>query len=125
MRTSAPRRPLATTPSAGPSPWRPVSVGRAHERRSEGIEMVFRRRHEEQAGQRFQMQERMISIGDDYWIVDDRGERVFKVDGKAARLRDTWVLEDFRGEEVAKIKERKNTIRDTIKIELAGREETV
>jgi uncharacterized protein YxjI len=87
--------------------------------------MVFRRRHEEQAGQRFQMQERLISIGDDYWILDDRGERVFKVDGKAARLRDTWVLEDSRGEEVAKIKERKLTIRDTIKIELVGREATV
>jgi uncharacterized protein YxjI len=30
------------------------------------------------------MRQRMISIGDDYVIENDRGERVFRLDGKAA-----------------------------------------
>jgi uncharacterized protein YxjI len=75
---------------------------------------------------RFQMHQRMLSIGDDYWIEDSSGSRAFKVDGKALRIRDTWVLEDQTGREVATIKEKKLSIRDKIKSELAGgREATV
>ena len=65
----------------------------------------------------YQMREKLISIGDDYWIEDDAGDKVFKVDGKAARIRDTWVLEDAEGNEVAEIREKKLSIRDAIKIE--------
>ena len=35
------------------------------------------------------------------WIENDRGERVYKVNGKAFRLRKTFVLEDASGAEVA------------------------
>ena len=66
-----------------------------------------------------------MSIGDDYWIENESGERAFKVDGKAVRIRDTFVLEDAAGQEVAKIQERKLTIRDTMKIERAGGDATV
>lgn len=83
------------------------------------------RRNDEPLGRRFTMRERLIAVGDDYWIEDDAGERVFKVNGKALRIRDTWVLEDARGQEVAKIRERKLSIRDAIKIELPEREATV
>ena len=44
-------------------------------------------------GRRFQMREKLASIGDDAWIEDDRGERVFKVDGKALRLRDRYTID--------------------------------
>jgi uncharacterized protein YxjI len=27
------------------------------------------------------MRQKLVSIGDDYWIENDQGERVFKVDG--------------------------------------------
>lgn len=74
---------------------------------------------------RFQMREDLISIGDDYWIEDESGDKVFRVNGKVARLRDTWVLEDARGNEVATIREKKLTIRDAIKIEIGGREAKV
>jgi len=74
---------------------------------------------------RYQMQEKLLSIGDDYWIEDESGQRAFKVDGKAFRIRDTFVLEDAAGQEVAKIQERKLTIRDTMKIERAGGDATV
>ena len=31
------------------------------------------------------MREKLLSIGDDFWIEDDAGERAYKVDGKAVR----------------------------------------
>ena len=85
------------------------------------------RRHkdDEPKGRRYQMREKMIAIGDDYWIEDDSGNKVFKVNGKAVRIRDTWILEDVSGKEVAQIRERKLSIRDAIKIEFGGREATV
>jgi uncharacterized protein YxjI len=76
-------------------------------------------------GRRYRMQEKLLSIGDDYWIEDESGQRVFKVDGKAVRLRDTFVLQDVSGIEVAKIQERKLNLRDTMKIEIGGRSATV
>ncbi len=84
--------------------------------------MALRRhaRRDEPEAVRFRMQEKLVSIGDDYWIEDDRGRRAYKVNGKAVRFRDTWLLEDPRGHEVAKIRERKLSVRDAIKIELEG-----
>jgi uncharacterized protein YxjI len=66
------------------------------------------------------MRQKLIAVGDDYWIEDQSGAKAFKVDGKALRLRDTWVLEDRAGHEVAKIREKKLSIRDRIRIELPG-----
>lgn len=55
---------------------------------------------------RLAMRERMFDIGDDYWIEDDQGNKAYKVDGKALRLRKTFVLEDAQGREVLRISER-------------------
>jgi len=63
------------------------------------------------------MREKLLSIGDDYWIEDAGGARVFKVNGKALRVRQTLVLEDPSGRELLKIQERKLRIRDTMEIE--------
>jgi uncharacterized protein YxjI len=68
----------------------------------------------------FQMRQKLISIGDDYWIENDRGERVFKVNGKALRIRKTLVLEDPRGKELYKIQEKMMRVRDTMEIEDAS-----
>lgn len=91
--------------------------------------MGFRRERnesEQYPRRKFQMREKMISIGDDYWIEDENGNKAFKVNGKAARVRDTFHLEDASGKELAKIQERKLTVRDAMKIELAdGREAKV
>ena len=65
----------------------------------------------------YMMRQRLFSIGDDYWIENDRGERAYKVDGKALRLRKTLVIEDPEGNELAKIKERLARIKDTMEIE--------
>jgi uncharacterized protein YxjI len=70
---------------------------------------------------RFQMHEKLASIGDDAWIENDNGDRVFKVDGKAMRLRETFILEDMNGHEVAKIQEKKLSVRDKMAIERDGK----
>jgi uncharacterized protein YxjI len=41
------------------------------------------RHRNKQNNTHYQMREKMISIGDDYWIENGAGDRVFKVDGKA------------------------------------------
>ena len=33
-----------------------------------------------------------FSIGDDFWIENNRGERAFTVDGKTLRVRDTLII---------------------------------
>jgi len=71
------------------------------------------------------MREQLLDIGDDYWIENESGERVYKVDGKAVRIRDTFILRDAAGDEVAKIQERKLRIRDSMTIERPAGDATV
>jgi uncharacterized protein YxjI len=71
----------------------------------------------------YQMRQKMVSIGDDFWIEDDAGNRVAKVDGKAVRVRDTLIFEDPEGHEVCKIQEQMVRIKDTMKIEGPNGEE--
>jgi len=66
------------------------------------------------------MREKLLSIGDDFWIENGEGERAYKVNGKAFRARQTFVLEDRAGQETARIQERKLSIRDKIAIERDG-----
>ena len=68
----------------------------------------------------YQMREKMLSIGDDFWIENDAGDRVFKVDGKALRIRQTLAFEDTNGNELLRIQERKLRVRDTMAIERDG-----
>ena len=99
-----------------------------YRRNGSGDDMGFLRRdrHDEEPALRFQMRQKLIAVGDDYWIEDGDGNKAFKVDGKALRIRDTWRLEDTAGREVATIREKKLSIRDKIRIEMAnGREATV
>ena len=68
----------------------------------------------------YQMREKMFSIGDDFWIENDRGEKVYKVDGKALRVRNTLILEDRNGKEMAKIQQRMLRVKDSMEIEDAS-----
>ena len=94
---------------------------------------MFRGRREERreeraaAGQaggptRYQMRQRLVSIGDDFNIENDRGERAFHVDGKALRLRSTLIFQDPMGNELCKIQERVARVKDTMAIERPGGE---
>jgi uncharacterized protein YxjI len=66
---------------------------------------------------RYQMREKLLSIGDDSWIEDESGRRAFKVNGKALRVRKTLVIEDPQGHELAKIQDRPVHVRDVMEIE--------
>ena len=72
------------------------------------------------AGVRYTMREKMFAIGDDFWIETEGGDRAFKVNGKALRIRDTLVLES-PGEELLTIQEKKLSVRDRMEIERGGR----
>ena len=94
--------------------------GRRREERREG------RREERQAfgvrgdAVRFQMRQKLMSIGDDSWIEDSSGRRAFKVNGKALRLRQTLILEDPSGHELFKIQDRPVRVRESMEIEDSG-----
>lgn len=79
---------------------------------------LFHHQHDDEpAPQRYQMREKLLAIGDDYWIENSDGDKVYKVNGKALRFRDTFILEDRGGTELAKIQERKLSVRDKMHIE--------
>jgi uncharacterized protein YxjI len=83
--------------------------------------MPLLRGRRDDGGTKYRMREKLFAIGDDFWIEDGDGERVFKVDGKALRFRDTLVLEDRSGTELFKVQEKKLHIRDTMEIESGDR----
>src|SRR3954462_2246053 len=74
-----------------------------------------------QQGTRYTMREKLFSVGDDFWIETEGGERAFKVNGKALRMRETLVLESRSGEELFTIQEKKLSVRDKMEIERGGR----
>lgn len=69
---------------------------------------------------RYKIRQNLISIGDDFWIENEAGQKVFKVDGKVLRIRKTLVFEDMNGNTLCQIKERLLTIKDTMVVEDAG-----
>jgi len=69
---------------------------------------------------RYKIRQKLISIGDDFWIENAKGQKVFKVDGKALRLRKTLEFEDMNGRKLCQIKERLLSIKDTMVIEDAN-----
>jgi uncharacterized protein YxjI len=90
--------------------------------RTAGVAALFgRRRRQERrfdrAATRYKMRQRMISIGDDYVIENEQGEQVYRLDGKALRIRKTILFEDMDGHEPCKIQERMLHLRDSMEIE--------
>jgi len=70
----------------------------------------------------YQMRQKMVAIGDDFWIENDQGQKVYKVDGKAVRVRQTLIFEDAHGKELCKIQERMLRVKDSMEIEGPGGE---
>ena len=85
---------------------------------------LLRRNHDEPR-HRFRLQEKLVSVGDDSWIEDADGERIYKVDGKAMRMRDTMAVKDRDGHEVAWIQEPLVHVRDTMNVTIGDRHATV
>jgi uncharacterized protein YxjI len=89
--------------------------GRREERREERATFGARGNAD-----RYQMREKLLSIGDDFWIENESGQRAFKVDGKALRLRKTLIIEDPQGTALVQIQDRPIRIRDVMEIEDAA-----
>ncbi|MFO7679581.1 MAG: LURP-one-related family protein [Chloroflexota bacterium] len=66
---------------------------------------------------RYRMRQKLVAFGDDFWIENEGGQRVFKVDGKMLRVRDTLFFEDMQGQTVCKIQEKLVRVKDTMTIE--------
>ncbi|GGX17411.1 LURP-one-related/scramblase family protein [Streptomyces lomondensis] len=69
---------------------------------------------------RFLVYDRLLGFGDDYWIEDEHGTKVFLVDGKALRLRDTWELKDPQGHVLVEIHQKMLALRDTMVLQRGG-----
>lgn len=98
------RRPLAAAAATG------AVVGAAGARGRTARQAVA-------GGSRYQMRQRMFSIGDDFMITNQQGQPAFKVDGKMLRVRSTLFFEDVGGRQLYKIQERMLRVRDTMNIE--------
>ncbi|MCG6499961.1 LURP-one-related/scramblase family protein [Kitasatospora sp. A2-31] len=66
---------------------------------------------------RYRMRQKLVAIGDDYWIDDDSGEHVYRVDGKVLRARKTFDLEDPHGHRVATVQSRPMRIKESMAID--------
>ncbi len=65
---------------------------------------------------RYQMRQKLVSFGDDFYIENEQGQKMFKVDGKAARIADTLVFRDMQGNKLATIKEKIARVKDTMEV---------
>jgi uncharacterized protein YxjI len=63
---------------------------------------------------RYIFRQKLVSIGNDYWIENEQGEKVFRVDGIVLTLKKTFYLEDAHGNRLAEIKKRLITIKETM-----------
>jgi uncharacterized protein YxjI len=55
---------------------------------------------------RYVLRQKLFSWGDDFYVQDEEGQRVYFVDGKVFRLGDQLSLQDMEGNELAYIKEK-------------------
>jgi len=75
---------------------------------------------ESAAWTRYKLQRRLFAIGEDFWIENEQGAPVFKVDGKALSIRHKFVLEDQNGAELFTVESKLLSLQPTMKIERQG-----
>lgn len=86
--------------------------------------MIFGKKHDQPEPPvtvMYQLQQKMLSIGDDYWIENGLGQRAYHVNGKVFHLRKTFVLEDAAGNELLHLQSRIFRVRETMVIERDGK----
>jgi uncharacterized protein YxjI len=71
-------------------------------------------------GRMYVIRERFFSIGDDFDVLDEHGNKVFHVDGKVLSLRDKVVIEDLDGHELASVHRHLVALRPTYEIRIGG-----
>jgi uncharacterized protein YxjI len=63
------------------------------------------------------MRQKLVALGNDFYIENEQGEKVFKVDGKVLRVRDTLVFRDMQGNKLCQVQEQLLRVKDTMKVE--------
>ncbi|MFG2875318.1 LURP-one-related/scramblase family protein [Streptomyces sp. NPDC048337] len=66
---------------------------------------------------KYLVRDKLLAIGDDYWIEDEDGRHAFLVDGKALRIRDTLELKDPDGRILITLREKLFGFRDAMTLE--------
>ncbi len=66
---------------------------------------------------RYQMRQKLVAFGDDFYITNEAGQKVFKVDGKVLRVRDTFQIKDMQGNVLCQLQEQLLRIKDVMAIE--------
>ena len=69
---------------------------------------------------RYKMREKMFAFGDDFWIENEQGQRVYKVNGKVLRIADSLDFEDTHGKTLVKMKGKVITVRGQIRLDREG-----
>ena len=69
---------------------------------------------------RYKMREKMFAFGDDFWIENEQGQRVYKVNGKVLRIADSLDFEDAHGKTLVKMKGKVITVRGQIRLDREG-----
>ena len=69
---------------------------------------------------RYQVKEKVFSVGTDFWVTDEQDNKAFLVDGKVLHIRPTLELKDPSGAVVATIRKKLVAIRETMEIERDG-----
>lgn len=66
---------------------------------------------------RYLVRDRIFGIGEDYWIEDETGRKVYLVDGKALRLRETFEIKDREGRVLVTLRKKMLSLRDAMTME--------
>ena len=69
----------------------------------------------------YQMRQNLVSIGDDFWIENDRGQKVFRSTARRCVCARRW-RSRIRRHELCKIQERMMRVKDSMEIEGPGGE---
>ena len=63
------------------------------------------------------MRQKSFALGQDFYIENQAGQKVFKVDGKVLRVRDTLKFKDMQGNTLCQIQQKLARIRDTMDVD--------
>ncbi|MEV7623651.1 LURP-one-related family protein [Actinoplanes sp. NPDC089786] len=66
------------------------------------------------------IREKFFSIGDDFDVLDENGQKVYRVDGKVLSVRNKVVIEDPAGNELATVHRHLVAMRPTYEIRIGG-----
>ena len=66
------------------------------------------------------IRERFFSIGDDFDVMDEHGNKVLHVDGKVFSVRNKLIIEDLAGTELASVHRHLVALRPTYEIRVGG-----